>query len=129
MKNDLIMKKNSFLILVILFITGCKSAKSITNTTTMDIRSLHAVEKDVSTNLLFSTQENKVVALQILKGKQLKEHITKVPALLVCVTGEAIYADEKGQSFNLKSGSYVTIEPNVKHWVDAVETSNLLLIK
>ena len=99
------------------------------NNNTMHLINNHTEAKDVSTKVVFNTQENKVVSLQILKGKQLKEHVTKVPAFLVCVTGEATYADETGQKFNLSPGNFVNIEPNVKHWVDAVQTSNFLLIK
>ena len=36
---------------------------------------------------------------------------------------------ENGQKLSLQSGDYVKIEPNVKHWVDAFEDSNFLLIK
>lgn len=95
----------------------------------MNLKDLKTENKPVQTQLLFSTTEGKVISLQIAKKEQLKEHITKVPALLLCVTGEAIFHDEKGKSINLKSGDYINIEPNVKHWVDAVEDSNFILIK
>ena len=42
---------------------------------------------------------------------------------------KVVFEDEKGQSITLKSGDYVKIEPNVKHWVNAKTDSNLLLIK
>ncbi|UQD57728.1 hypothetical protein FLAK523_09485 [Flavobacterium sp. K5-23] len=95
----------------------------------MTLKNLHTENKPVQTNLLFKTEEGKVISLQISKNEQLKEHITKVPALLVCVSGNATYHDEKGILANLKSGDYINIEPNVKHWVDAKEESNFLLIK
>jgi quercetin dioxygenase-like cupin family protein len=59
--------------------------------------------------------------------EQLKEHLSKVPALLVCVSGNAVYRDEK-EFINLKSGDYVNIEANMKHSID-IEESNFLLIK
>ena len=95
----------------------------------MHLNNNHSEGKEVSTKVVFNTQENKVVSLQILKGSQLKEHITKVPAYLVCVTGEAVYEDEKGIKHNLLPGNFVNIEPNLKHWVNAIQTCNLLLIK
>jgi quercetin dioxygenase-like cupin family protein len=95
----------------------------------MNLKCLHTENKPVQTQLIFSLEEGKVVSLQIASGEQLKEHITKVPALLVCVSGEAIFHDEKGKSIALKSGDYVNIEANVKHWVDAKEESNFILIK
>ena len=94
----------------------------------MNLKNLHSENKAVQTNLLFEPTE-KVISMQIAKGEQLKEHLTKIPALLVCVSGSGSYADEKGLKMNLKSGDYVKIEPNVKHWVDAFEASNFLLIK
>lgn len=95
----------------------------------MNINDLHKAEKPIQTQLLFEPAEAKVIALQIAKNEQLKEHITKVPALLVCVTGDATYNDEKGVKVDLKSGDYVKIPVEVKHWVEAHELSNFLLVK
>ena len=94
----------------------------------MNLKNLHTEEKAVQTNVLFEPTE-KVISMQIAKGEQLKEHITKIPALLVCVSGKATFDNEKGQKSSLQSGDYVMIEPNVKHWITAVSTSNLILIK
>ena len=63
----------------------------------MNLNNLHTEDKAVQTNLLFQPSEAKVISLQIAKNEQLKEHITKVPALLVCVNGNATYNDEKGE--------------------------------
>jgi len=95
----------------------------------MNLKNLHTENKAVQTNVLFSAEEGKVISLQIAAGEQLKEHSTKVPALLVCVTGGAVFHDEKGKTIVLKSGVYVNIEANVKHWIDAKEESNFILIK
>ena len=94
----------------------------------MNLKDLHTEKKAVQTNLLFEPAD-RVVAMQIAKGEQLKEHITKIPVLLVSVSGKAKFGDEQGHEINLESGDYVKIEPNVKHWVDAFEESNFLLIK
>ena len=94
----------------------------------MNLKNLHPENKAVQTSILFEPKE-KVISLQIAKGEQLKEHITKVPALLVCVSGNAVFDNEKGEKTELQSGDYVLIEENVKHWVDAFEESNFLLIK
>lgn len=94
----------------------------------MNLKNLHTEEKAVQTNVLFEPTQN-VISIQIAKGEQLKEHITKIPALLVCVSGNAVFNNETGTVINLKSGTYVLIEPNVKHRVDAIEESNFLLIK
>jgi quercetin dioxygenase-like cupin family protein len=95
----------------------------------MNLKNLHTENKPVQTKVLFEPTESKVISLQIASGGQLKEHITKVPALLVCVTGNAVFQDEKGKSIELKSGDYVNIESNVIHWIDAKEESNFILIK
>ena len=94
----------------------------------MNLQDLHTEEKAVQTNVLFEATQN-VISIQIAKGEQLKEHITKIPALLICVSGSAIFSDENEQKINLKTGVYVKIEPNVKHKIDAIKESNFLLIK
>lgn len=94
----------------------------------MNLKDLHTENKAVQTNAMFEPTE-KVISMQITKGEQLKEHVTKIPALLVCISGSATFSDENEQKINLQSGDYIKIEPNVKHWIDAFEESNFLLIK
>jgi quercetin dioxygenase-like cupin family protein len=48
---------------------------------------------------------------------------------LVCISGNAVYQDEKGASIELRAGDYLDLEANVKHWVDATEESNFIVIK
>jgi len=95
----------------------------------MNLKNLHPENKAVQTHVLFQPKDGKVISLQIAKKEQLKEHITKIPALLVCVSGKASFGDENGNIIELESGDYVNIEPNIEHWVDAFEDSNFLLIK
>ena len=95
----------------------------------MNLTNLHSSDKPVQTQVLFEPTENKVIALQIAKNEQLKEHVTKVPALLICVTGEATFSNENGEKIHLKSGDFIKIPVDVKHWDDAHELSNFLLIK
>jgi quercetin dioxygenase-like cupin family protein len=95
----------------------------------MNLKDLHTENKLVPTQLMFLAEEGKVISMQIESGEQVKEHITKVPALLVCISGDAVFQDENGNTIELKSGDYVNIKPNLKHWVDANEDSNLLIIK
>lgn len=94
----------------------------------MHLSAIHAENKAVSAKQLFKG-EGTVIALQIISGQQLKEHLTKIPALLVCVNGHVIYKDEQQREVILQSGDYINIEPMVKHWLDAVVESNLLLVK
>lgn len=94
----------------------------------MNLKDLHTEQNAVQTYAVFEPRE-KVISMQIAKGAQLKEHLTKIPALLVCISGHATFGDENNQKINLQSGGYVKIEPNVKHWIDAFEDSNFLLIK
>lgn len=95
----------------------------------MNIKELHNKEKPVSAKALFKGEEGNLTAIQILANQQLKEHITKTPALLVCVQGEVVFNNEQGMKETLMPGDYVNIEPMVKHWVDAIVDSNLLLFK
>lgn len=81
----------------------------------MNLKELHPETKGVQTNMMFSAKEGKVISLQILKDNQLKQHLSMVPALLVCVKGEVVFEDEKWVSITLLSGDYINIQPNVKH--------------
>ncbi len=95
----------------------------------MNIKELHSHEKPVSAISLFKSDQGNATAIQILPAEKLKEHITKIPALLICIAGEVIFENEKGVKETLKSGDYVHIEPMVTHWVEGIELSQLVLIK
>ena len=95
----------------------------------MNIKDLHQDNKAISTASLFKTTEGNVTSIQLLADEQLKEHITKVPALLLCVTGDAVFENENGIKHKLTTGEYVNIEPNTRHWINARSTSHLILIK
>lgn len=95
----------------------------------MNIKSLHTESKAVSAKSLFKNEKGKVAAIQILKDETLSKHTTTIPALLLCINGEAIFENEKGQKETIKSGDYVNIEPNVLHWVKALKDAQLVLIK
>jgi quercetin dioxygenase-like cupin family protein len=113
----------------VVFFTSTFAFSQSSKNNKMNLKELHKDSIGVQTNVLFPATEGKVISLQILKGNTLKEHLSKVPALLVCVTGNAIYEDEKGIKVTLKSGDFIKIEPNVKHWINGIKDSNLLLIK
>lgn len=95
----------------------------------MNIKSFHTEEKPVSTKKVFSAAEGSVTALQIKGNGILKEHVTPVPALLICINGNAVFKNEKGVTENLSSGDMVNIKTNVKHWVEGIQDTQLLLIK
>lgn len=95
----------------------------------MILKNLHTENKPVQTQLLFEPKDAKVISLQIAKGETLKEHVSKIPALLVCISGNAVFTDDKGTVVNLNSDNYVMIEENVKHAVKAIDESNFLLMK
>lgn len=95
----------------------------------MNIKELHTQEKPVSATSLFKSELGNATAIKILKGEKLKEHITKTPALLICMEGEVIFENENGIKETLIPGDYVHIEPMVKHWVEGTIESQLILIK
>lgn len=95
----------------------------------MNIAELHQNEKEVSAINLFKGEVGSTTAIQLLENGLLKEHITKTPALLLCVVGEVEYEDETSQRIVLKSGDYLSITPNVKHWLKATQKSQLILLK
>ena len=95
----------------------------------MNIKELHTQEKPVSAISLFKSELGNATAIKILKGEKLKEHITKTPALLICMEGEVIFENEKGIMETLLSGDFINIEPMVKHWVEGTVESQLILFK
>lgn len=95
----------------------------------MNLSERHSSDKPISTDLFFTGEEGKTISLRILKDGLLKEHITNVPAMLICITGEVVFENEQGLREVMKSGDYMSIEPLVKHWVKGVEDSQLLLMK
>ncbi len=95
----------------------------------MNIRQVNPVNKKVSAKIVFKTENSNVTVIQILEGELLKEHITKTPALLVCIFGQILFENEEGENCRLKQGDYLKIKPLIKHWVKSIENSQLLLIK
>lgn len=95
----------------------------------MNITDLHESDKGVSAIPIFKSDLGNAISIQLLEGEILKEHITKTPALLICLSGNALFENEQDQKVNLLSGDYVQIEAMVKHWVIGVEKSQLVLVK
>jgi quercetin dioxygenase-like cupin family protein len=131
------MKKILLLIALPLLMASCATKKDaaignfhhLTSRNMTNISSMHEAAKAVSAKPLFKGQEGTVNALQIQKDGLLDKHITKVPALLVCVAGEVVFENETGFKQTLTNGDYINIEPMVTHWVKGIQDSQLLLIK
>ena len=94
----------------------------------MTINELFTADKAVQTKVLFQGTEAKSIALRIKAGEELKEHISKTDALLLCISGKAVYHDESGETL-MNAGDYVAITQNVKHRVEAIVQSDFLLMK
>jgi len=94
----------------------------------MKLKNQHPENKAVSFISLFKGSEGTVTSMSLAKGGELKPHISKVAAILVCISGQVVYATE-GNKEILNSGDYSEIEPMVEHWVTGNEDSQLLLIK
>ncbi|AUC83657.1 hypothetical protein CW733_04545 [Lacinutrix sp. Bg11-31] len=94
----------------------------------MNLKNIHSEDKAVQTKLLLKVEEGKVVSLQIAAGKQLKEHVSNVPAILICVSGKSVYKESSGET-TLVTGDFVMINKDVKHEVDAITDSNFILVK
>lgn len=131
------MKKLLIILSLPLFMAGCAVKNHLNSDTLKNIHSrnmnnltaLHEASKDLSVKPLFTGQQNTTASLQINKDGLLDKHVSKVPALLLCIAGKVIYEDEKGYKQTLLSGDYVHIEPMVTHWVKGIDNSQLVLIK
>lgn len=97
----------------------------------MNLEDLLDEHKEISTKVLFqsSIEKSNTIALQIMAGGILKEHISKTPALLLCVKGKVVYEDENNTNTVLNPGQYQKITPMVKHQVKGISDSQLILCK
>lgn len=95
----------------------------------MNISALHTQNKPVSAVSVFLSEGAQAISLQIQAGACLPSHLTKTPAMLLCITGECVFENEEGLQERLLPGEYVNIAPMVKHWVTGIVESQLLLIK
>lgn len=95
----------------------------------MNISKLHHNDTPVSAKPAFKGEIGTAISIQLQEEAILKEHITKTPAFLICVSGEIVYEDETSQKTNLSSGDFINITPNIKHWLAAKKESQLLLLK
>lgn len=95
----------------------------------MNLQAIHDEARELSAKSVFKTPQSSVTAIQISENGLLKEHLTKTPALLLCVIGSVTYEDEKGNKVGLKPGDFYEIEPMIKHWVRGNKISQLVLIK
>jgi len=81
----------------------------------MNLKQLHTTPKDVSAIPVFQNGTDSAIAIRIAAHQQLKEHITKTPALLLNIEGHVKYEDENGVRQELLPGDFHAIEPNIKH--------------
>ena len=95
----------------------------------MNLEEIHHSEKEVSAKPIFKGEAGTTIAIQLQRHGTLKEHITKTPALLICLSGFVTYEDENELEIALEPGDYIEIEPNVKHWLYASVVSQLILCK
>jgi quercetin dioxygenase-like cupin family protein len=95
----------------------------------MNIKELHPVNKEVSAVSIFKGTGEAITAIQVMANHELKEHVSKVPALLLCIDGEVLFENEKGLKESLFPGDYINIETMIKHWVKGIDGSQLILIK
>jgi len=94
----------------------------------MNLKTLFSSDKLLQTKKIFNAAEE-VTVIHLNAGGSLKEHITTIPALLVCIAGEVFFENEKSYSERMIVGDFINIQPKVKHWLLAEYESTLLLIK
>lgn len=95
----------------------------------MHLKDNHSKEKLISSLTIFKGEMGTTTSMQILNDQRINEHVSKVPALLICVVGEVLFENEKGLSETLQNGDYINIEPMVTHWLIGKSDCQLLLLK
>ena len=95
----------------------------------MNIQEIHPKEKAVSAKVFFKGEEGVTKSIHLSKGAELSKHQSKLPALLICIIGGVMFEDENGIKLTLTQGDFVSIEPDVQHWINSIMDSYLFLIK
>jgi hypothetical protein len=95
----------------------------------MNLTEIHQQGRELSAKPITTSLQGRVTSIQLLKNGLMKEHLTKDPALLICVLGEVFYEDENGKKVTLLPVDFHDIESMLKHRVSGVVDSQLLLIK
>lgn len=95
----------------------------------MNINDLHTNNKEVSAVPFSGLDDRKLNSLKLLKGAELKRHISNVPAILILISGKATFNTDHRVEHLVDPGDYVNIPVNVEHYVIAEMDSQLLLIK
>ncbi|MBK7110746.1 MAG: hypothetical protein WAU21_14880 [Chitinophagales bacterium] len=95
----------------------------------MHLKDNHSNDKPVSSFAIFKGELGTATSLQILKDQRINEHVSKVPALLICVVGEVLFENEKGISETLLSGDFINIEGLVIHWLVGKSDCQVILLK
>jgi hypothetical protein len=62
----------------------------------MNLNDLHTNDRIVSAVPIFKMIIGAILSIRIKQNQQLKEHITKVPAFLICLEGSAVFENENG---------------------------------
>lgn len=93
----------------------------------MNISNLHDADIGLSVKSVFKTDTCQARSIKINKGEELKEHISPVTALLVCVSGKVLYSEHTGLVKELSHNDYVEIPLQVRHKLEGIENAELLL--
>ncbi|MGJ3233649.1 cupin domain-containing protein [Marivirga sp.] len=95
-----------------------------------NISDLHENDKGVSAKSIFkSSLGGNATSIQLLRNQSLKEHSSKIDALLICIEGKVLYEDEEDNKHELFPGDFLDIKAGVKHWLESPMDSQLLLLK
>ncbi len=93
----------------------------------MHLSKYHNNNKEVSVAKIFEGT-GQIISLRISAKGELKKHTTPIPALLICIGGEAFFEYEGEEAIMLKQGDYVNIKPGAPHRVFTRENSDALLL-
>lgn len=95
----------------------------------MNLIDKHNDNMPVSEILLFESQVGITSAFLITEGILLKNQMHRVPALLICIEGNILFQDEKGENKILVSGDLMHIKPLIKYSLRGLKKSQILVIK
>lgn len=96
---------------------------------TNNILNADAALKAVSAKKFYDNNTFTGTSIVLQANAGLKEHVTPVPALLICINGDATFTYTNEENIQLSPGSYVAIEANRAHKLVASVDSHFVLLR
>ena len=94
----------------------------------VEIKNEFTGEKGVTRSKVLDYEQGVVVNLQLKAGKKIPRHHANCHVLVFVISGEVLFGVAE-RKFHLKAGSLLHMNPFEEHDIEAIQDSNLLVLK